>query len=105
MKKYTLVEQVQRLRRQGKSMRGIALQLDLHPSKIQRLVAKLSDASSRSAFGSLQDDFVGRERELAILWGALHDAISGNGKLVMLTGEPDFGTPTSRAKGLPIKIL
>ena len=36
-------------------------------------------------------DFVGRRQELAELKVALDDAISGQGRLVMLAGEPGIG--------------
>ena len=35
--------------------------------------------------------FVGRHRELARLSAALEDALSGQGRLVMLVGEPGIG--------------
>ena len=35
--------------------------------------------------------FVGRERELAELTRSLEDAISGRGRLFLLTGEPGIG--------------
>jgi DNA-binding SARP family transcriptional activator len=35
--------------------------------------------------------FVGRERELSELAGALHDAVGGQGRLCLLTGEPGIG--------------
>ena len=35
--------------------------------------------------------FVGRQRELAELTAALDDALSGQGRLVMLVGEPGIG--------------
>ena len=35
--------------------------------------------------------FVGRQRELAQLQHALNDALSGQGRIVMLTGEPGIG--------------
>ena len=41
--------------------------------------------------------FVGRRRELAALQTALYDALSGQGRLVMLVGEPGIGkTRTAR---------
>ena len=36
-------------------------------------------------------DFIGRREELATLTGALGDAISGHGRIVMLAGEPGIG--------------
>ena len=42
--------------------------------------------------------FVGRQRELAELTAALDDALSGQGRLVMLVGEPGIGkTPPPRS--------
>jgi len=35
--------------------------------------------------------FVGRERELAELLGALEDALTGSGRLVLVAGEPGIG--------------
>ena len=35
--------------------------------------------------------FVGRQQEMAVLETALNDAISGQGRLVMLAGEPGIG--------------
>ena len=36
-------------------------------------------------------DFVGRQREMGELVSALDDALAGNGRLVMLVGEPGIG--------------
>jgi len=35
--------------------------------------------------------FVGRQREMALLQAALEEAIAGQGRLVMLVGEPGIG--------------
>ena len=103
MERDILLKQIRTLRQQDKSIRAIASQLKVHPSKVQRVVAKLSQ---REVHKPVQKDvFVGRERELAELRDALYETMLSRSRLVMLTGEPDFGTPTSRAKGLPIKIL
>ncbi len=41
--------------------------------------------------------FVGRQREMAQLTAALDDAITGQGRIVMLAGEPGIGkTRTAR---------
>ena len=40
--------------------------------------------------------FVGRQRELAELTAALDDALSGQGRLVMLVGEPGIGKTRHR---------
>ena len=49
-----------------------------------------SDATRLNASRSL-GVFVGRQREMAGLRTVLDDAISGQGRLVMLTGEPGIG--------------
>ena len=49
-----------------------------------------SDATRLNASPSL-GVFVGRQREMAGLRTVLGDAISGQGRLVMLTGEPGIG--------------
>jgi predicted ATPase len=36
-------------------------------------------------------DFIGRQEESVILTNALDDAISGQGRIVMLAGEPGIG--------------
>ncbi len=46
----------------------------------------------RTAFMSLNSSvFVGRLQEMAALKSALDDAVSGQGRLVMLSGEPGIG--------------
>ena len=44
-----------------------------------------------SGLSSLSGFFVGRQREMRELKAALNDAISGQGRLVMLVGEPGIG--------------
>ena len=43
------------------------------------------------AHSTASNIFVGRQRELAELMTALDDALSGQGRLVMLVGEPGIG--------------
>ena len=38
-----------------------------------------------------ESDFIGRQEELVILTNALDDAISGQGRIVMLAGGPGIG--------------
>ena len=47
------------------------------------------ETSLSSVVGS--PDFVGRQREMGELVSALDDAMSGQGRLVMLVGEPGIG--------------
>jgi len=45
--------------------------------------------------------FVGRQREMAELTLALNDALSGQGRLIMLAGEPGIGkTRTAQELGV-----
>ncbi len=64
--------------------------------------AQSSDPHSRTPEPSLQpernvlsiqsrDIFVGRQREMAELTAALEEAVSGQGRLFMLAGEPGIG--------------
>ena len=47
------------------------------------------------------DLFIGRQQEMAALEAALNDALSGQGRLVMLAGEPGIGkTRTARELAL-----
>ena len=49
-----------------------------------------SDAG-RQAFERPRGVFVGREREIEVLLGALDDALAGHGRLLMIGGEPGIG--------------
>ena len=44
-----------------------------------------------SRHGQVRNIFVGRQLEMAELMSALDDALSGQGRLVMLVGEPGIG--------------
>jgi predicted ATPase len=96
MEKQFLLEQVRHLRREGKSIRVIAVQLGAHPSRVQRALralgrraALLEQPSPLAKPG--EGVFVGRHREMAGLKVALEDALSGQGRLVTLVGEPGIG--------------
>ncbi len=58
-----------------------------------------------------QQIFVGRQREMSELTAALDDAMSGNGRLVMLAGEPGIGKTriaeelADRARSLGAQVL
>ena len=41
--------------------------------------------------GRTGNQFVGRDQEMAQLGAVLHDAVSGQGRVVMLAGEPGIG--------------
>jgi len=55
------------------------------------LVVSRDPASPSPKDTATSNGFVGRLREMAELQGALQDAISGRGRLVMLVGEPGIG--------------
>ncbi|MGH3082927.1 MAG: ATP-binding protein [Gaiellaceae bacterium] len=58
--------------------------LDLPPAAVPREPRDEPQPAPRGVF-------VGRERELAVLLAALSDALSGNGRLVLIGGEPGIG--------------
>jgi predicted ATPase len=101
MDRKQFLEQVKRLRATGKSIRAIALELDIHRSRVERALRELNRLQADELASALEyarprnlpekGDFVGRQREMGILTTALDDALSGQGRLVMLVGEPGIG--------------
>ena len=67
------------------------IQLDTAVKRVERRETSYADTS-------LGNDFVGRKWEMAELLAALDDAFSGQGRLLMLAGEPGIGkTRTAQA--------
>ena len=63
----------------------------LEPRRLRDYTAPMSQSLSHSS------SFVGRQQEMARLTAALDDAIYGQGRIVMLAGEPGIGkTRTAR---------
>jgi DNA-binding CsgD family transcriptional regulator/tetratricopeptide (TPR) repeat protein len=96
MDRRKLLEEVHSLRAEGKSIRAIASELGVHPSRVQRVLRSQDQGvvpiRQRGSLPSQnQGIFVGRQRELAQLTGALGDTFTGRGYLVMLGGEPGIG--------------
>jgi hypothetical protein len=76
------LERVQSLRQEGKSVRAIAAELGVHPSRVQRALTAIARKSSDQAVGldnMASGGFVGRHREMAELTAALEGALSGRG--------------------------
>jgi predicted ATPase len=107
MDRNQFLEQDKRLRAAGKSIRTIALEVNVHRSRVERALRQVpplqpdelapasEDVRSRNLLE--KGDFVGRQRELAILNTALDDSLSGQGRIAMLVGEPGIGkTRTAR---------
>ena len=101
MERAQFLEQVRAKREQGLSIRAIASLLGAHRSRVHRALQSLSrgmDSLDASPLlpASLPDrpagsPFVGREREIAELKGALDDALAGRARCLMLVGEPGIG--------------
>ena len=73
------------LRGEGKSIRAIATERGVHRNRVHRALTQIpADESAESLASGI---FVGREREMAGLAAALDEAASGQGRLVMLTGD------------------
>jgi predicted ATPase len=89
------LQQVERLREQGKSIRAIAAALGVNRGRVERAI-KIS-ALRRSYRPGHQSEsqrssiFVGRQHEMDMLRTTLEDALAGQGRLVMLGGEPGIG--------------
>ena len=100
---YRAGRQAEALRAYGDSRRILIDQLGIEPGRELRVLHQaivgqdqrldLQDESQILAFRETRRSaaFVGRERELSELAGALHDAVGGQGRLFLLTGEPGIG--------------
>ena len=96
-----LLQAVEKLRTQGNSIRAIATELGVNRGRVERALKKLALSAtetpipqadtSRAADGTGRDVFVGRRHEMDVLKAALEDSLAGNGRLVMLAGEPGIG--------------
>ena len=89
MERQLLLEQVHRLKQEGKSIRTIAAQLSVHPSRVQRALKSLGQRTTplnpRSPLSRSEDGaFVGRQREMAELQAALDGALSGQGRMSIM---------------------
>jgi DNA-binding CsgD family transcriptional regulator/tetratricopeptide (TPR) repeat protein len=101
MDRQHLLESVRKLREAGNSIRGIASELGVHPGRVQRALKSSNDElRSGPDVESTQTNisrraevntFVGRQREMGELQSALRDSLSGEGRLIMLAGEPGIG--------------
>ena len=95
MDRQELLNQVRRLRGESKSIRVIAVELGVHRSRVHRALKVLSQKQQGQPVGPagslIGTTFVGRERELGELRAAFDDAVNGNGRLVMVVGEPGIG--------------
>ena len=101
MNREQFLQRVSALREEGNSIRGIAGQLGVHPSRVQRALKTLShrqhgrsddtELAAQPRLRSLASGFIGRRREMAELAAALQDVLSGRGRMVMVTGDPGIG--------------
>ncbi len=100
MDRQEFLEQVTRLSGEGKSIRNIATELDVHRSRVHRALKvvtsaamdEMTEKSEPTSAGKLREGvFVGRQREMDQLRASLDDAVSGNARIVALSGEPGIG--------------
>ena len=92
---------VRELKARGKSIRAIAEELGVNRSRVERALEKLALSTTeklvtqadKSPIENRTDRnvFVGRHHEVELLKTALADALSGPGRIVMLSGEPGIG--------------
>jgi DNA-binding SARP family transcriptional activator len=74
----------------GERLRELERAILAHDSKL-RLVVEQEPPAAQRVVESPRGAFVGRERELAELVGGLDDAVAGQGRLFLLSGEPGIG--------------
>jgi predicted ATP-dependent serine protease len=96
MERQSFLDQVYSFRRAGKSIRAIAAELQVPPSRVQRAIKSVDQRITPSVPQSVQfkpkdGTFVGRQQQLGILNTALDDALSGQGRIALLAGEPGIG--------------
>ena len=101
MERQLLLDRVHDLRNEGMSIRVIASELGVHPSRVQRALKSLDRTTARKKVppsGAADfpnkpkaSRFVGRQAEMGALKTALTDVLLGHGRLVMLVGEPGIG--------------
>ena len=98
MDKSQFLLKVQQLRDEGLSIRAIGAKLGVHRNRVHR--ALNSPAIKSHPIGGTElnlshvrgeSRFVGRQREMDILKASLEDVLSGNGRILMLAGEPGIG--------------
>ena len=86
------LQAVSQLKARGKSIRAIAAELGVNRGRVDRAFKKLAlPGTEKLKEGPGGDVFVGRRLELQVLTTALADALSGRGRIVMLSGEPGIG--------------
>ena len=72
MERERLLSDIQRLRNEGKTIRGIAAELEVSRGRVERGLKALADEVSRSRRNDLSlGAFVGRQREMNELRAAL----------------------------------
>jgi len=82
------LENVRNLRNEGKSIRAVASELSVHPSRVQRALKALARTPTDGAANRV---FVGRHQEMEGLRASLDEVVLGHGRIVALTGEPGIG--------------
>jgi DNA-binding SARP family transcriptional activator len=75
----------------GERLRELERAILAQDPGLQLAAAEEPAAGDEPAVSAPRGAFVGRERELAQLIGALDEAVAGHGRLVLLVGEPGIG--------------
>lgn len=88
-------QQVEHRREQGQSIRAIAAALGVDRGRVERAIkiSVLRRSYRPGQWGESRRStiFVGRQHEMDILRTTLEDALAGQGRLVILGGEPGIG--------------
>lgn len=89
MDRSSFIRKVAEHRRQGKSIRAIAEMLGVPKGRVER--AARSDRGRAEMLLGSSGTLIGRDQELEVIETAVRDASAGQGRIILMAGEPGIG--------------